>query len=74
MKVKFFADNFNDRRCWSWENGEYVTEDQVEIEGLVGLGIRWEEVEPPEVKKAVAKIKKEVKAKLVEKKAKKKVS
>ena len=71
MKVKFFADNFNDRRAWSWVDGEYVTDNPVEIEELTGLGVRSEEVEPPEVTKAVEKVKKEVKAKL-EKKSKKK--
>lgn len=72
MEVKFFADDFNDRRCWSWKDGEYVTSDTAEIEELTGLGVRHEEVEPPEVKKAVEKVKKEVKARL-EKKGKKKV-
>lgn len=45
MKHKFFADNFNDRRMWSWDNGEYVTDNQPEIEELKGLGVRFEIVE-----------------------------
>lgn len=44
MKIKFFADDINDRRVWSWKDGEYITENTAEIENLVGLGFRFEEI------------------------------
>jgi hypothetical protein len=44
MLVKFYADHHNARFVWGWEDGEYTTDDSVEIENLVGIGLRHEEV------------------------------
>jgi hypothetical protein len=54
MRVKFFADDFNDRRVWSWVGGAFETEDTAEIEDLKGLGLRFEEQESPKVKQVKA--------------------
>lgn len=60
MKVKFFADDFNDRRCWSWTDGEYVTDNSVEVEEFIYLGLRFEEIhdKPKKVKKQTKEDKK----------------
>ena len=52
MKVKFFRDNFNARFVWDWKDGEFVTDDPQVIEHYRGLGIRNEDVKPPQRKKA----------------------
>jgi hypothetical protein len=73
MNVKFFADNINDRRTWSWVDGEYTTSNMAEIDDLKSVGFRFEEQESVKVKRIKAE-EKVVHLKAKEKKSKKKVS
>ncbi len=73
MKVKFFADDFNDRRAWGWTDGVLVTADPVQIEEFKGLGVRWEDVEPVEVKQAVKEARVKAEKKVAKRESKKKV-
>jgi hypothetical protein len=57
MKVKFYADNFNDRRVWDWVNGEYTTESEKEILELTRVyHLRHEVIEPASFKEVAAPV------------------
>ena len=45
----------NDRRVWSWVDGEYVTENTAEIENLKGIGFRFEDIVEKKTRKPRAK-------------------